>query len=173
MSDRGKRKFFMAKLERTFVVFEPECEEKHITFARILFEKKSISEVASRIIKLTPQIIQKVHSRYGGYMLDAAYDHLNNHHVMALCLEGTDAIKRVRTIVGPQMNEVLDAPECLRARFISWEPTKHPRVRTLPHGTYVRKYIHRPSSEEEVRQQLPVLFGEGMLQVAQVAQIVT
>lgn len=89
-------------MERTLVLLKPDCVQRRlIGRALTRFEDKGLNIIAMKLIRVTPQLAQR---HYAEHVEKAWYPNLEKFitggPVVAAIIEGPEAIRVVRTMVG-------------------------------------------------------------------------
>lgn len=90
-------------MERTLIIFKPDCMEKQLVGAVLdRFERVGFKPVASRVLRCTPELLKQHYAHIAHqpfyppleqFMLSAP--------VMVMVLEGQNVIAKVRELLGP------------------------------------------------------------------------
>jgi len=97
-------------MEQTLILLKPDAVERRLV-GEILgrFERKGLTVTAMKLIRITPDVAQR---HYAEHLSKPFYPNLEEYitsgPVVAVILEGPEAIKVVRTLVGPTNG--IDAP---------------------------------------------------------------
>ena len=95
-------------MEKTLILFKPDCFEKKVLGQVIdRFEKKGFSIIGSKMIRLNYELLKEHYSHvvHLPFFSDIA-EFMSSRPVMAMILEGEDVILRVRELLGPTDSEV-------------------------------------------------------------------
>lgn len=107
-------------MQRTFIMFKPDCVQRRLV-GRILtrFEDKGLQLVAMKLLAITPALAKQ---HYAEHVQKAWYPALESFvtggPVVAAVLEGLDAIRLVREMLGAT-NGLNAAPGTIRGDFSS------------------------------------------------------
>ena len=91
------------RMERTLILCKPDCMEKNLAGEVIArFEKAGLRLVAAKMLRLTPAVLDEHYA----HLKDKSFfpeivAFMASRPVLALILEGDDAITRVRDLLGP------------------------------------------------------------------------
>lgn len=97
-------------MEKTLILFKPDCFEKKVLGQVIdRFEKKGFSIIGSKMIRLNYELLKEHYSHvvHLPFFSDIA-EFMSSRPVMAMILEGEDVILRVRELLGPTDSEVAE-----------------------------------------------------------------
>lgn len=93
--------------EQTLIIIKPDAMKKKLA-SEILgrFEQNGLSVKEFSIIRLNKEFVSKFYSHLNNKIpqkkLDSIHDFMTSYKVMAVILEGENAIKKVRELVGPK-----------------------------------------------------------------------
>ncbi len=110
----------MASIERTLVLFKPDCVQRRLV-GRIMsrFEDKGLNFVALKMLKVTPELSKQ---HYAEHVNKPFYPNLEAFitasPIIAAVVEGLDAIRVVREMLG-KTNGLEAAPGTIRGDFSS------------------------------------------------------
>lgn len=156
MSDTG------ATVERTLVLLKPDAVARGV-MGRVLtrFEDALLKVVGSKMVwmdaDLTRQHYFDLEERFGAGVYNATAAFMRTGPVLAFVLEGIDAVKTVRKIVGSTYpNEAL--PGTIRGDF-----AHQTRAYATGKGIAVANLVHASGNPEEAKQELELWFGASEL----------
>lgn len=107
-------------MQRTLVLLKPDCVQRRL-MGEILsrFEAKGLTIVAMKMLRVTPDLSRE---HYAEHVEKPFYksleDFITSAPVVALCVEGLDAIRVVREMLGAT-NGLQAAPGTIRGDFSS------------------------------------------------------
>ena len=133
-------------MERTFVAVKPDGVKRGL-IGRILqrFEDKSYKIVAMKLMNVTPEIAAKHYEEhYGKPFYDKLIRFITMGPIVALAIEGKNAIKGVRHLVGKTNPDEADDGS-IRADFSSFSTTN---------------LVHASDSLESAQRELNLYFSE-------------
>ena len=133
-------------MERTFVAIKPDGVKRGL-IGKILqrFEDKSYKIVALKMINVTPEIAAKHYEEhYGKPFYDKLIRFITMGPIVAMAVEGKNAIKGVRHLVGKTNPDEADDGS-IRADFSSFS--------TL-------NLVHASDSQESAQRELNLYFNE-------------
>lgn len=91
------------QMERTLILCKPDCMEKNLA-GEVLsrFQKAGLQLVAAKMLRLTPALL----AEHYAHLKDKPFfpeivDFMSSRPVLALILEGDQAVTRVRDLLGP------------------------------------------------------------------------
>lgn len=93
-------------IEQTLIIVKPDAMKKKLS-SEILgrFEKSGLSIKEFNIVRLNKEFVSKFYSHLNNKiapkMLESLHDFMTSYKVMAVILEGEDAIKKARELRGP------------------------------------------------------------------------
>ncbi len=131
-------------VERTFVAIKPDGVERNLSGEIIKrFEKRGLKVVGLKLMVVTPQLAER---HYGEHKGKAFYDgllkHITSGPVVAMVIEGKNAIAAVSQTVGAT-NPVNAAPGTIRADLCS---------------DMGRNVVHRSDSPESAKREIGLFF---------------
>lgn len=133
-------------MERTFVAIKPDGVKRGL-IGRILqrFEDKSYKIVALKMINVTPEIAAKHYEEhYGKSFYEKLIKFITMGPIIAMAVEGKNAIKGVRHLVGKTNPDEADDGS-IRADFSSFSSTN---------------LVHASDSTESAQRELNLYFKE-------------
>jgi nucleoside-diphosphate kinase len=110
----------MASIERTLVLFKPDCVQRRLV-GRVMsrFEDKGLNFVALKMLQVTPELSKQ---HYAEHVSKPFYPNLEAFitasPIVAAVVEGLDAIRVVREMLG-KTNGLEAAPGTIRGDFSS------------------------------------------------------
>lgn len=146
--------------ERTLVLIKPEGVTRHLV-GRIItrFEDAGLKIVAMKMVQATQDKAEKhyrqdIAEKYGDKVRDTLLKHIQESPIIAMVLEGIDAISVTRKIVGPTYpNEA--PPGTIRGDF-GHISKLYANTKEIP----VRNIIHASSDKEDSNTEIPIWFSE-------------
>jgi nucleoside-diphosphate kinase len=90
-------------MEKTLIIFKPDCIEKHHV-GNVLdrFEKAGFSIVACKMTQLTPQILREHYSHVANLPFYPEIEKfMSSRPVIVIALQGQSVVSRVRDLLGP------------------------------------------------------------------------
>ena len=133
-------------MERTFVAIKPDGVKRGL-IGKILqrFEDKSYKIVAMKLMNVTPEIAAKHYEEhYGKPFYDKLIRFITMGPIVAMAIEGKNAIKGVRHLVGKTNPDEADDGS-IRADFSSFSTTN---------------LVHASDSLESAQRELNLYFSE-------------
>jgi len=132
-------------LERTFVAIKPDGVERNLTGEIIKrFEKRGLKVVGLKLMVVTPPLAEK---HYGEHKGKAFYDglvkHITSGPIVAMVLEGKNAIAAVGQTVG-STNPVDATPGTIRADLCA---------------DIGRNVVHRSDSPTSAKREIDLFFA--------------
>ncbi|MFO1457945.1 MAG: nucleoside-diphosphate kinase [Verrucomicrobiota bacterium] len=90
-------------MERTLILCKPDCMEKNLAGQVIArFEKAGLSIVAAKMLRLTPALLDEHYSHIKDRpFFPEIVAFMSSRPVLALILQGDQAVSRVRDLLGP------------------------------------------------------------------------
>ena len=90
-------------MERTLILCKPDCMEKNLAGQVIArFEKAGLSIVAAKILRLTPALLDEHYAHIKDRpFFPEIVTFMSSRPVLALILQGDQAVSRVRDLLGP------------------------------------------------------------------------
>lgn len=91
------------QMERTLILCKPDCMEKNLAGQVIArFEKAGLSIVAAKILRLTPALLDEHYAHIKDRpFFPEIVTFMSSRPVLALILQGDQAVSRVRDLLGP------------------------------------------------------------------------
>lgn len=107
-------------LERSLVLLKPDCVERRLMGQVIArFEAKGLNIVGAKLLRVTPELSKQ---HYAEHVAKPFYksleDFITSAPIMALAIEGLDAIRVIREMLGAT-NGLKAAPGTIRGDFSS------------------------------------------------------
>lgn len=91
------------QMERTLILCKPDCMEKNLAGQVIArFEKAGLNIVAAKMLRLTPALLDEHYSHIKDRpFFPEIVTFMSSRPVLALILQGDQAVSRVRDLLGP------------------------------------------------------------------------
>ena len=91
------------QMERTLILCKPDCMEKNLAGQVIArFEKAGLSIVAAKMLRLTPALLDEHYAHIKDRpFFPEIVTFMSSRPVLALILQGDQAVSRVRDLLGP------------------------------------------------------------------------
>jgi len=151
------------KTERTLVLIKPDGVERGLV-GQILsrFEQVGLKLIGLRLLRVDEEFASRhytedIAKRRGQHIRDLMIEMLSTGPVVAMVLEGIEAIELVRKMVGPTEPKAA-APGTIRGDFAhmsySWGDT---------HKVGIKNVIHASSSGEDAASEISLWFAESDL----------
>ena len=90
-------------MEKTFIIFKPDCMEKHHA-GKVLsrFEAAGFDVIGCKMTRLTPAILREHYAHVADKPFYPEIENfMKSRPVIMLALEGTNVVQRVRDLLGP------------------------------------------------------------------------
>ena len=134
-------------LERSLVLLKPDCVERRLMGQIIArFEAKGMNIVAAKMLRVTPELSKQ---HYAEHVSKPFYksleDFITSAPIMALAIEGLDAIRVIREMLGAT-NGLKAAPGTIRGDFSS---------------SRQMNLVHASDSPESAARELALYFKSG------------
>jgi nucleoside-diphosphate kinase len=152
-------------MERTLVVLKPDTVQRGLV-GEILarFEKAGLKIVGMKMVRPDEahyhkhyEGISKLISRWGEDIYRVTLSQLTEGPVIAIALEGVEAVQHVRKMVG-KTDPKDSAPGTIRGDY-----THVTRAYTNPKGATLPNLVHASGDPEEAKQELELWFGKDEL----------
>jgi nucleoside-diphosphate kinase len=152
-------------MERTLVVLKPDTVQRSLV-GEILtrFEKAGLKIVGIKMVRPDEEHfrkhyegISKMISRWGEDIYKVTLSQLTEGPVIAIALEGVEAVQHVRKMVG-KTDPKDSAPGTIRGDY-----THITRAYTNPKGATLPNLVHASGDVDEATQELALWFDEGEL----------
>lgn len=90
-------------MERTLVLLKPDCVQRRLMGQVITrFENKGLNIIAVKMLRVTPELARRHYAEHVGKSFYAGLEEfITSAPVVAMILEGLDAIRLVRDMLGP------------------------------------------------------------------------
>jgi len=152
-------------IQKTLVVLKPDAVQRGIVGEIISrFERAGLRLVAMKLIAPNDEHFHKHYeeigtliSRHGQHVYDVTLQHMTESPVVALVLEGVEAVFHVRKMVGAT------DPKEATPGTIRGDYTHISRVKAIEHGRTLPNLIHASADPEEAAQEIKLWFDEGEL----------
>ncbi len=105
-------------MERTLILFKPDAVQRGLSGSILSrFEGKGLKVVGMKLMQISPELASKHYADHKGKpFYDGLVGFMTSAPVVALCLEGIDAIKICRTMMGATFGADA-APGTIRGDF--------------------------------------------------------
>ena len=133
-------------MERTLILAKPDAFERNLTGEIIArFERKGLKLVALKATQITPEMAKQHYAEHDGKpFFGELVDFITSGPLAAFVLEGVEAIKAARQIIGAT-NPVESAPGSIRGDF------------GLETG---KNLVHGSDSPESAQREIGIFFPE-------------
>jgi nucleoside-diphosphate kinase len=149
----------VSHLQRTLVVLKPDAVARGLVGKVIeRFETAGLKIVATKMrimdADFTRQHYFDLEERHGKDIFDATAAFMQSGPVLAMVLEGVDAVANVRRLVGGTYpNEV--APGTIRGDF-----AHQSKAAAVAAGVAIANLVHASGNVDEAKQEVELWFGE-------------
>ena len=156
MSDNG------ASVERTLVLLKPDAVARGV-MGRVLsrFEDALLKVVGSKMVWMDADLTRRhyfdLEERFGAGVYNATADFMQSGPVLAFVLEGVDAVKTVRKLVG------VTAPNEAAPGTIRGDLAHQSRAYAVSQGKAIANLVHASGNADEAKQEISVWFDESEL----------
>lgn len=155
----------MSEIERTLVVLKPDTLQRGIVGEIITrFERAGLKIVGMKMVSPDEEHfhkhyegISKLISRWGEDIYNVTLAQLTDAPVIAIALEGIEAVEHVRKMVG-KTDPKDSLPGTIRGDY-----THITRAYTNPRGATLPNILHASGDVDEARQELKLWFEDGEL----------
>ena len=149
----------MSTPERTLVLLKPDAVERGLAGRLIQrFEDAGLKLVGMKMRQLDAEFTQKhyhdIAERHGQSVFDVLAAFIQQGPVVALVLEGAEAVANVRRIVGPTYPDQA-APGTIRGDF-----AHHSKAYTEAQHAAVANLVHASGNPEEAKYEVDLWFDE-------------
>lgn len=147
----------MASLERTLVLFKPDAVARGLV-GRLTqrFEDAGLKIIGLKMQQIDADLAQKhyfdLEERHGRAVFDALAGFMQQGPVVALALEGAEAVANVRRIVGPTFPDQA-APGTIRGDF-----AHHSKAYTEANHKAVANLVHASGNAAEAKYEVELWF---------------
>jgi nucleoside-diphosphate kinase len=149
-------------LERTLVLLKPDAVQRGL-MGQVLqrFEQAGLKVVGCRMELIDDDLARRhyfdVEERHGAETFQKLVTFMQSGPVLALAIEGVEAIRVVRKLVGATFpDEAL--PGTIRGDF-----SHHSRAHSGESGKAIMNLVHASGNQEDAAHELGVWFTEGQL----------
>jgi nucleoside-diphosphate kinase len=152
----------MASVERTLVLLKPDAVARGL-IGRVLqrFEDAGLKVVGTKMVQMDADLARKhyfdLEERFGKSVFDVTANFMQSGPVIALVLEGAEAVANVRRIVGPTFPNQA-APGTIRGDFAHTS-----KAYTEAKHTVAANLIHASGNVEEAKYEVELWFGDSEL----------
>jgi nucleoside-diphosphate kinase len=150
-------------VERTLVLLKPDAVARGLT-GRIIarFEDALLKVVAAKMVWMDAELTRRhyfdLEERFGAGVYDAMAEFMQTGPVLALVLEGVDALACVRKLVGSTYPDQA-APGTIRGDFAHMS-----RAYANKHGIAVANLVHASGSSGDAEHEIGVWFAKEEIQ---------
>ncbi len=90
-------------MQKTFVIFKPDCMEKHIVGTVLSrFEAAGFAVIGCKMMRLTPALLREHYAHVADKPFYPSIEaFMSSRPVIALALQGNNIVQRVRDLLGP------------------------------------------------------------------------
>jgi nucleoside-diphosphate kinase len=90
-------------MQKTFVIFKPDCmEQKHVGEVLARFEKAGFSVVGCKMMRLTPALLREHYAHVASKPFYPEIEgFMSSRPVIVLALQGDNIVAQVRDLLGP------------------------------------------------------------------------
>lgn len=152
----------MASLERTLVLLKPDAVARGLVGRLIQrFEDAGLKIVGTKMKQMDPDLARKhyfdLEERHGAGVYNATASFIQQGPVIALVLEGAEAVTNVRRLVGPTYPDQA-APGTIRGDF-----AHHSKAYTEAEHKAVANLVHASGNAEEAKYEVELWFSDDEL----------
>lgn len=152
----------MTSIERTLVLFKPDALARGLV-GRLLqrFEDAGLKTIGVKMQQIDADLARKhyfdLEERHGKAVFDAIAEFMQQGPVIAVALEGAEAVANVRRIVGPTFPDQA-APGTIRGDF-----AHHSKAYTEANHKAVANLVHASGDPAEAKYELDLWFSSSEL----------
>ncbi|WP_433051166.1 nucleoside-diphosphate kinase [Dactylosporangium sp. CS-033363] len=152
----------MAALERTLVLLKPDAVARGLA-GRIIqrFEEAGLKIVGTKMVQMDADLAKKhyfdLEERFGKSVFDVTANFMQTGPVIALVLEGVEAVPTVRRLVGVTFPNMAN-PGTIRGDFAHTS-----KAYTEANHTVAANLIHASGNSEEAKYEVELWFSEAEL----------
>jgi nucleoside-diphosphate kinase len=149
-------------IERTLVLLKPDAVTRGLV-GRVLarFEDALLKIVASKMVWMDPDLTRQhyfdLEERFGPTVYNLMAEFMQTGPVLALVLEGVEAVACTRKLVGPTYPDQA-APGTIRGDY-----AHQSRAYANANGIAVANLVHASANTAEAKREIDVWFAEGEL----------
>jgi len=152
----------VASLERTLVLFKPDAVARGLVGRLIQrFEDAGLKIIGMTMRQIDDDLVRRhyfdIEERHGRSVFDALAGFLPQGPVVAMVLEGAEAVANVRRIVGPTFPDQA-APGTIRGDF-----AHHSKAYTEATHKAVANLVHASGNQTEAKYEVDLWFGDDEL----------
>jgi nucleoside-diphosphate kinase len=147
-------------IERTLVLIKPDGVERGLIGEIISrFEKRGFKIVGMKMVRVNKELAMKhytedISKRRGEIVRKKLMDFVVNNHVIAICLEGVDAVENIRKMVGDTEPKTA-LPGTIRGDYshMSYKYADDKRM-AIPN------LVHASANKEEAEKEISLWFSQ-------------
>ncbi|MBS3134915.1 nucleoside-diphosphate kinase [Candidatus Woesearchaeota archaeon] len=147
-------------IEKTLVLVKPDGVERGLVGEIISrFERRGIKIIGIKMVRVNKELAMKhytedITKRRGEHVRKRLMDFIVNNHVIAICLEGVDAVENVRKIVG-ETEPRAALPGTIRGDYshISYKYADNKKI-------VVPNLVHASANKEEAEKEISLWFSQ-------------
>jgi nucleoside-diphosphate kinase len=148
----------VAAVERTLVLLKPDAVARGLVGRLIQrFEDAGMKVVGTKMHQIDAEMAKKhyfdLEERHGKAVFDATASFMRQGPVVAMVLEGVEAVANVRRIVGPTFPDQAP-PGTIRGDF-----SHQSKAYTESQGKAVANLVHASGNQEEAKYEVDLWFG--------------
>lgn len=147
-------------IQRTLVLLKPDAVQRAL-MGRIIqrFEDAGLKIVGMKLVRVNKEFAKKhytedISRRRGEHVRTMLTDYLTEGPVLAVCLEGIEAVDLVRKMVGPTEPKAA-APGTIRGDF-AHQSFVYADNKKIP----IKNLIHASGNEAEAKQEMALWFSK-------------
>ena len=148
----------MTAVERTLVLLKPDAVARGLV-GRLTqrFEEAGLKVVGTKMVRMDADLAKRhyfdLEERFGKSVFDVTANFMQSGPVIALCLEGVEAVANVRRLVGATFPNQ-SAPGTIRGDFAHTS-----KAYTEAKHTVVANLVHASGNVEEAKYEVDLWFG--------------
>lgn len=147
-------------IEKTLVLIKPDGVERGLV-GEIMsrFEKRGLKIVGLKMVRVNKELAMKhytddITKRRGKKVRKVLLDFVIDNHIVAICLEGADAVENVRKMVG-ETEPKSALPGTIRGDFSHISYNYADKV-----GKAIPNLVHASANVEEANQEISLWFAQ-------------
>ena len=147
-------------IEKTLVLIKPDGVERGLIGEIVSrFEKRGLKIVGLKMVRVNKELAMKhytddITKRRGEKVRNVLIDFVVNNHVIAICLEGADAVENVRRMVG-ETEPKSALPGTIRGDLSHISYSYADKI-----GKAIPNLVHASASIEEAKQEISLWFSQ-------------
>ncbi|MEM2637430.1 MAG: nucleoside-diphosphate kinase [Candidatus Korarchaeota archaeon] len=146
--------------ERTFVMLKPDAVERHLIGEIIQrFERAGLEIIAIKMVRPNAEILAQhyaeIKEKHGEHVFNALVDWIREKRVVVMVLEGINAVRAVRKLLGESWDPMKCSPGTIRGDYTTVD-VKYADAMNEP----IMNLVHASDSIETATREIRLWFPE-------------